>query len=50
MRDVPHDIVRYAGADHGFHCDERASYHAEAATDAWARTVAWFEQHLEPRG
>ena len=46
--DVPHDIVRYPGAEHGFHCDARPSYHAEAASDAWARTLAWFEEHLEP--
>jgi carboxymethylenebutenolidase len=47
--DVPAEVVRYAGAEHGFHCDQRPSYHAEAATDAWARTLAWFEEHLEPR-
>ena len=46
--DVPAEVVRYAGAEHGFHCDQRPSYHAEAATDAWARTLAWFEEHLEP--
>ncbi len=46
--DVPTEIVRYAGAEHGFHCDARPSFHAEAATDAWARTMAWFESHLEP--
>ena len=46
--DVPHEIVRYAGAEHGFHCDQRPSYNADAATDAWARTLAWFEAHLEP--
>src|SRR5688572_23500961 len=39
--DVPTDIVRYAGAEHGFHCDVRPSYNAEAATDAWGRTLAW---------
>ena len=27
----------------------RPSYNAEAATDAWGRTLAWFEEHLEPR-
>jgi carboxymethylenebutenolidase len=44
---VPHDIVRYAGADHGFHCDGRpAVYNADAAADAWGRALAWFEQHL----
>jgi carboxymethylenebutenolidase len=46
--DVPTDVVRYPGAEHGFHCDARPSFHAEAATDAWARTIAWFEDHLEP--
>src|SRR4051794_4575244 len=43
---VSHEIVRYPGADHGFHCDQRPSYHADAAADAWARTLAWFERHL----
>jgi carboxymethylenebutenolidase len=40
------DVVRYADAEHGFHCDVRASYHAEASADAWARTLAWFDAHL----
>jgi len=41
------EIVRYAEAKHGFHCDDRpAVYNAEAATDAWAKTLAWFEQHV----
>src|SRR3954452_11131599 len=44
---VDHDIVRYAGAEHGFNCDQRPSYHAGAAADAWARTLAWFERHLQ---
>src|SRR4051794_27173362 len=35
---VDHDIVRYAGAEHGFHCDQRPSYNQAAATDAWTRT------------
>ena len=34
--DVPTEVLRYATADHGFHCDVRSSYNAEAATDAWA--------------
>ena len=47
-RDAPvaHDIVRYPGAEHGFHCDVRPSYHAEAAADAWRRTLDWFAGHL----
>jgi carboxymethylenebutenolidase len=44
--DVPTEVVRYAAADHGFHCDVRASYNAEAATDAWAQALAWFTTHL----
>ncbi|MGQ0804582.1 MAG: dienelactone hydrolase family protein [Actinomycetota bacterium] len=43
---VPTEIVRYPDAEHGFHCDVRDSYNPEAAKDAWARTLAWFEQHL----
>lgn len=43
---VGHEVVRYAGAEHGFHCDQRPSYEPEAAKDAWARTLAWFHQHL----
>jgi carboxymethylenebutenolidase len=44
---VPHDLVRYAGAHHGFHCDGRpAVYDAATAADAWDRTLAWFDEHL----
>jgi carboxymethylenebutenolidase len=44
--DVPTEVLRYATAEHGFHCDARPSYHAEAAMDAWARALAWFREHL----
>ena len=40
------DIVRYADADHGFLCDERPSYNADAAADGWSRMAAWFGTHL----
>ncbi len=43
---VPAEIVRYPDAEHGFHCDVRDSYNPDAAKDAWARTLAWFEHHL----
>jgi len=43
---VPADVVRYADADHGFHCDAREAYNAAAATDAWSRTIEWFGHHL----
>jgi carboxymethylenebutenolidase len=38
--------VVYEGADHAFHNDTSSRYNAEAAMDAWARTLAWFEEHL----
>jgi carboxymethylenebutenolidase len=41
------EVKVYAGADHGFFCDERASYHSEAAMDAWKKTIAWFTQYLK---
>jgi carboxymethylenebutenolidase len=44
---VPHEIVRYAGAGHGFHCDQRDSYDEAASADAWARTLAWLGEHLQ---
>ena len=43
---VDTEIVRYEDAGHGFHCDARAEFHAEAAADAWNRTLAWFDAHL----
>jgi carboxymethylenebutenolidase len=45
---VETEIVRYGDAGHAFHCDERPGYVAAAATDAWARTLTWFERHLAP--
>jgi carboxymethylenebutenolidase len=43
---VATEIVRYADAEHGFNCDARPSYNAEAAADAWRRLLGWFERHL----
>jgi carboxymethylenebutenolidase len=43
---VPYDIKIYPGARHSFFNDERASYQAEAAADAWQRTLAFFDKHL----
>src|SRR6266508_4937 len=36
----------YPNADHAFHNDTSSRYNAEAARDAWAQTLAWFEQYL----
>jgi carboxymethylenebutenolidase len=44
---VPTDIVRYPNAGHGFNCNDRPNnYSAEAAADAWARCLAWFDRHI----
>jgi carboxymethylenebutenolidase len=43
---VAAEVVRYADAEHGFNCDARPSYNADAAADAWGRTLGWFERHL----
>ncbi len=43
---VPAEVVRYADADHGFHCDERPSFHAESSSDAWARALSFLDEHL----
>jgi carboxymethylenebutenolidase len=36
----------YPDADHAFHNDTGSRYNAEAAKDAWERTLAWFEQYV----
>lgn len=43
---VRHDVVVYPGADHGFFCDQRASYQKDAAADAWERTLRLFAEEL----
>jgi carboxymethylenebutenolidase len=42
----PTEVVRYPDAAHGFNCDQRASFHAASADDAWARMLAWFDRYL----
>ena len=39
--------VVFSSAQHGFACDERASYHAGAARQSWAMTEAFLETHLK---
>ncbi|HAG82065.1 MAG TPA: carboxymethylenebutenolidase [Cyanobacteria bacterium UBA12227] len=43
---ILHRILRYDGADHGFFCDQRASYNKAAATDAWEKVKQLFKQEL----
>lgn len=40
------DIHVYEGAGHGFNCDERASYHEDAAKTAQKRSLDFFAQHV----
>jgi carboxymethylenebutenolidase len=40
------EIFIYPGAQHGFHCDERASYDKASADVAWPRSMAFFARHL----
>lgn len=42
----PHGLFIYEGAGHGFHNDTGAAYNPEAAADAWARTLAFFNKWL----
>ena len=41
------EIYVYDEADHGFHCDERGSHHAESAKIAWGRTTAFLEKNMK---
>jgi carboxymethylenebutenolidase len=43
---VRHEVHVYPDADHGFHCDQRASYHAPSARDAWEKTLRLFREEL----
>lgn len=36
----------YDGAEHGFFCNERESYHADAAADAWSKLKGFFAKNL----
>jgi carboxymethylenebutenolidase len=40
------EVVRYADAGHGFHCDARDSYHEASAKDAWGCCLSWFSDNL----
>jgi carboxymethylenebutenolidase len=41
-----HEVVVYPDADHGFFCDQRATYHAASAKDAWERVKRLFAEEL----
>jgi len=41
------EVHVYPGAQHGFHCDERASYDKTSADIAWPRSLAFFARYLK---
>jgi carboxymethylenebutenolidase len=43
---VRHEVVVYPDADHGFFCDQRATYQEKAAKDAWERVKKLFREEL----
>jgi carboxymethylenebutenolidase len=43
---VPHEGHVYKGATHGFHNDTTPRYDKAAATEAWQRTIDWFNKYL----
>lgn len=40
------EVFIYPGAQHGFHCDERASYDKASADIAWPRSMGFFAKHV----
>lgn len=43
---LTHEVVTEPGVGHAFFNDTGANYDAVAAADAWARVLAWFDEHL----
>lgn len=43
---IDHEVHVYPGADHGFFCDARESYHPSSASDAWERVKTTFNENL----
>ncbi|MEW6766561.1 MAG: dienelactone hydrolase family protein [Pseudomonadota bacterium] len=41
------EVYVYPGAQHGFSCDQRASYDRPSADLAWQRTTAFFSKNLK---
>lgn len=42
-----YEKVIYPNTDHAFHNDTGPRYNAEAAKDAWAKTLGWFDKYLK---
>ncbi|HZH44932.1 MAG TPA: dienelactone hydrolase family protein [Lysobacter sp.] len=42
----PQATIHVYPAGHGFNCDRRGDYHADSATLAWERTLAFLDAHV----
>jgi crotonobetainyl-CoA:carnitine CoA-transferase CaiB-like acyl-CoA transferase/dienelactone hydrolase len=40
------DVDRYPEADHGFHCNDRSSFHEASSKVAWSKTIQFFNEHI----
>lgn len=45
---IPHEIIVYLDAQHGFFCDKRGSYDPESAYSAWNEVKRIFKLQLKP--
>jgi carboxymethylenebutenolidase len=45
---IPHQVLRYPQAGHGFCCDQRADYQAESCEDAWQKVFSFLSRRLQP--
>jgi carboxymethylenebutenolidase len=43
---LTHEIMTYQGADHAFFNDTGQRYNANAATEAWKKTLSWFAAYI----
>jgi carboxymethylenebutenolidase len=43
----PYTNVVFSYADHAFHCDDRPAYNKQAASEAWALSMAFFKNNLQ---
>lgn len=41
---VPHEMIVFGAADHGFFCDQRRTYHPESAKISWEKTLEWLRR------
>jgi crotonobetainyl-CoA:carnitine CoA-transferase CaiB-like acyl-CoA transferase/dienelactone hydrolase len=43
---VATDVDHYPEADHGFHCNDRSSFHEASSKVAWAKTIQFLNDHI----